>query len=378
MIDKETDIENISKSLNNAIRKELKQQVGKDPLYLENKMECSEDCRKIAMVKYTNSLEKAIKDVLFKKYNFKHVFVGYFTDSNYNRDILDVKIYYDINNGCYYLMEDYTWNKTITQNGKLDPLYWKLVDSNNTVYIFKSDIKVNNIVQLYKPDVYCLLAFDIFDKQLSNNLTTTIINYFDKHFNTTLNTLLKELSDDYIIITKQDSNYHLGISYTLTIMHTNNAIDIGSITFKFNLQDIKNIIDTTTISDDMKVKRILTNIHSKIDITPIGFDRSLWKYRNTDDIEVLINELCDATNILKHIFINKDNCEKINNTLFDIAKKLIDNRATDDVLANFNDDVAKLFKEPMVFMDDIVTKVSYRTNGNCPKFKTMLGLHNDL
>jgi hypothetical protein len=31
-----------------------------------------------------------------------------------------------------------------------------------------------------------------------------------------------------------------------------------------------------------------------------------------------------------------------------------------------------------VFMDDIVTKVSYRTNGNCPKFKTMLGLHNDL
>ena len=69
MIDKETDIANISKSLNNAIKKELKQQVGKDPLYLENKMACSQDCRKIAMVKYTNSLEKAIKDVLFKKYN---------------------------------------------------------------------------------------------------------------------------------------------------------------------------------------------------------------------------------------------------------------------------------------------------------------------
>ena len=196
MIDKETDIANISKSLNNAIKKELKQQVGKDPLYLENKMTCSEDCKKIAMIKYTNSLEKAIKDVLFKKYNFKHAFVGYFTDSNYNRDILDVKTYYNIEKGYSHLLEEHTWNKTITQSGRLNPLYWKLVDSNNTVYIFKSDIKVNNIVQLYESDVYYLLAFDIFDNQLSNNLTTTIINYFDKYFNTTLNTLLKELSDD--------------------------------------------------------------------------------------------------------------------------------------------------------------------------------------
>lgn len=353
-----SDIQTIINALRNNLIKNLSRKIEEDEFFQKNKNKYIGASAQLVKLKYVDSLRKAIENVLFKRYKCKYVKMGYFTTTRNTSDSgpLRIDMRYDYINNVYVIDTSETWNRIISLKGYQTPIYTKIVDSKNNVYIFTSNVKLNHISWLNEDDVYRLFI----DTLLCDNTTSQIEGLIKEGVQEYLVPLIKQLINELGDGFQGDVGYSEAYGYRglyCSVYYRKTQEYICRLEIPFSNVEIKYAINDNKFNDDEKVNNLVEHT-----LSTIGYivNALMRKY---NPIDVFTNDLSkilsDNITILQHFFVNKNNYDKICACITDIYKNIIAKKSYLISVDGLRQDIETMFSDSCTFFDDILTKAIY-------------------
>lgn len=352
------DIQTIINAFRNNLIKSLSHKIEEDEFFQKNKNMYIGASAQLVKLKYVDSLRKAIENVLFKRYKCKYIKMGYFTITRNTSDSgpLRIDMRYDYINNVYVIDTSETWNRIIRLKRYQTPIYTKIVDSENNIYIFTSNVKLNHISWLDETSVYTLLFMN---KLLCDNTTSQIEFLIKEGVQKYLVPLIKQLIDELGDEFQGDVSYSEAYGFkglNCNIYYRKTHEYICRFEIPFSSAEVKRIIIDNKLNDDEKVNCLVEHI-----LSTIGYIVALMRKYNP--IDVFTNDLSkilsDNITILQHFFVNKNNYDKICACITDIYKNIIAKKSYLISVDGLRQDIETMFSDSCTFFDDILTKAIY-------------------
>jgi hypothetical protein len=352
------DMQTIITAFRNNLIKSLQCKIEEDEFFQKNKNMYIGTSAQLVKLKYVDSLRKAIENVLFKRYKCKYVKMGYFTTIRNTSDSgpLRIDMRYDYINNVYVIDTSETWNRIISLKGYQTPIYTKIVDSENNIYVFTSNVKLNHISWLDETSVYTLFMNTLLCDNTTSQIEFLIKEGVQKYLVPLIKQLIDELGDEF----QGDVSYSEAYGYkglTCGIYYRKTQSCICSFEIPFSKTEIKCVINDNEFSDDERVNCLVEHT-----LSSIGYViNALMKKYNSSDVftNVLSKILNDNITILQHLFVNKNNRDKIYACIADIYKNIITNKSYLISRDGLRQDIEAMFSDSCTFFDDILTKAIY-------------------
>ena len=352
------DMQTIITAFRNNLIKSLQCKIEEDEFFQKNENMYIGASAQLVKLKYVDSLRKAIENVLFKRYKCKYVKMGYFTTSHDTSDSgpLRIDMRYDYINDVYVIDTSETWNRIISLKGYQTPIYTKIVDSENNIYIFTSNVKLNHISWLNENDIYLLFINTLLCDNITSQIEGLIKDGVQKYLVPLIKQLIDELGDEFQgNVSYSEAYVFKGLNCNIYYRKTHEYICRFEI--PFSSAGVKRIIIDNKLNDDEKVNCLVEHI-----LSTIGYviDAFLKKY---NPIDVFTNKLSKILNdnitILQHLFVNKNNRDKICTCITDICKNIITKKLYLISPDGLRQDTEAIFSDSCTFFDDILTKAIY-------------------
>lgn len=352
------DMQTIITAFRNNLIKNLQCKIEEDEFFQKNKNMYMDASDKLVKMKYMDSMRKVIENILFKKYKCRYIKMGYFTTSHdtSNSGPLNIDMRYDYINYAYLIDTFETWNRVISLKGHQTPIYTKIIDSKNNVYIFTSNVKLTHVSWLNENDIYLLFINTLLYDNTISQIKGLIKDGVQKYLVPLIKQLIDELGDEFQGNVSYSEAYGFkGLNCNIYYRKTHEYICRFEI--PFSSAEVKRIIIDNKLNDDEKVNCLVEHI-----LSTIGYviDAFLKKY---NPIDVFTNELSKILNdnitILQHLFVNKNNRDKICACIADICKNIIAKKPYLISPDGLRLDIETMFSDSSTFFDDILTKTTY-------------------